>query len=136
MLPTVSLSSQARPGNPDGVGPFGSVASAQRAPSRPSMPRRSDPPGPRRPDLFVALIERQCDDFERLGFPAEIDVDEGAGLGELDVDVGHRHRVAEARAGLAGGHFADDVAVLEDRVVAAAGPAPKALEPDELAAGG
>ena len=40
------------------------------------------------PWLLLALVERQCDDFEGLRLAPEVDVQGGAGFGELDVDVG------------------------------------------------
>ena len=52
--------------------------------------------------LLLALEERQCDNFERLRFAAQVDVQGRAGFGELDVDVGHGNRVAQGGAGLAG----------------------------------
>ncbi|BAS14014.1 hypothetical protein AHiyo8_23170 [Arthrobacter sp. Hiyo8] len=50
----------------------------------------------------------------------------------FDVDIGQRYGVAEGGAGLAGGDFADNCAVLEDRVMAAAGAAAQALRPTSL----
>src|SRR6476661_7906276 len=86
--------------------------------------------------LLGALVERQLDDFEALCFAAKVDVQDSAHFGVLDVDIRHRHRVAEGGGGLAGGDLADQRAVLEDRVVAAGGAPAQALEAHELLAHG
>src|SRR6478609_3347294 len=85
--------------------------------------------------LLLALVERQGDNLEGLGLAAQVHVQGGAQFGVLDVDVGHRDRVAEGGAGLAGGHLAHHVAVLEDRVAATAGAAAEALQAHELPLG-
>ena len=88
VLPTVSLASQARPGNPDGVGPSTREKSG--------LPVRSPPE-----NLLDALVERELYYFERLCLAAEVDVQGGAWCGVFDVDVGQGDRVTEGRTRLA-----------------------------------
>ena len=45
--------------------------------------------------LLLALVERQVDDFERLGLATEVHVQGRAGRRVFDVDVGHGDRVSE-----------------------------------------
>src|SRR6478735_6531197 len=85
--------------------------------------------------LLLALVERQGDNLEGLGLAAQVHVQCGAQPGVLDVDVGQCYRVAQGGAGLAGGHLAHHVAVLEDRVATTARAPAEALQADELALG-